>query len=58
MYIYIHMYIYLFNLYINIYLYINILTYILINLEAATGGVVKISQNAEENICTGVSFFN
>ena len=52
------MYIYLFNLYINIYLYINILTYILINLEAATGGVVKISQIAEENICTGVSFFN
>ena len=52
------MYIYLFNLYINIYLYINILTYILINLEAATWGVVKISQIAEENICTGVSFFN
>ena len=52
MYIYIHTYTYLFNL------YINILTYIFINLEAATGGVVKISQNAEENICTGVSFFN
>ena len=46
------MYIYLFNL------YINILTFILINLEAATGGVVKISQNAEENISTRVSFFN